>query len=375
MPNVSRAFGGPTESLIGYAQAAHTQDIEVHVAAPSMPADDRAWLEEQLPDVTLHTFPSMGRHAYVVAPGLWMWLWRHAGHFDAVHVHGLFNPVSSVSARLGVRSRVPTVMRPFGTLSRYTFSRRSAVKRLYHRLLDRSALRRAAALHFTTAAERDEADRLPLDLDGRAHVVPPPWRGPMPSVDSDAKAERPTVLFMSRLHPKKNVAGLIEAWRRVVEAEPAAQLWVAGDGDEDYVQTLYETVRGYGLEDTVSFLGFVRGEEKERVLREAWAFALPSHQENFGVAVLEAVAAGLPVVISGEVQLCGFVEENGLGVVVDRTEAGDVAAGLRDVLADDAKRRRIAERGPAAVQDTFSVERVGTQLRALYEEVGRSGQR
>jgi glycosyltransferase involved in cell wall biosynthesis len=367
MPNVSRAFGGPTESLIGYGQAARAQDIDVHVAAPSVPADDRAWLTEQLPDATLHTFASAGRHAYVVAPGLWAWLWRHADRFDAIHVHGLFNPVSSLAARFGVRSGTPTVMRPFGTLSRYTFSRRSTLKRLYFTFLDHPALRRAAALHFTTAAERDEADRLSLDLDARAHVVPPPWRGPMPSVDLDAKAERPTALFLSRLHPKKNVTGLIEAWREVVDDRPDARLWIAGDGEADYVEGLHETVRRHGLGDSVSFLGFVSGDEKARVLREAWAFVLPSHQENFGVAVLEAVAAGLPVVISGEVQLCSFVEQNELGIVVDRTNASAVAAGLRDVLANPAGRQRIAEQGPAAVQATFSVDRVGKQLRRMYE--------
>ena len=101
--------------------------------------------------------------------------------------------------------------RPFGTLSRYTFSRRSTFKQLYFALLDRPALRRVEAIHFTTEAERTEADR-------------------------------PTVLFMSRLHPKKNVRGLLHAWTRVVEQRPDAQLWVAGDGDEAYVHGLHHLV-------------------------------------------------------------------------------------------------------------------------------------
>jgi glycosyltransferase involved in cell wall biosynthesis len=116
---------------------------------------------------------------------------------------------------------------------------------------------------------------------------------------------------------------------------------VAGDGDDDSVQRLYETVETHGLSESVSFLGFVSGAEKERVLREAWAFALPSHQENFGVAVLEAVAAGLPVVISGAVQLRAFVEDHDLGVVVDRSDPSAIAEGLQAVLADEAGRRRV----------------------------------
>ncbi|MCS4199759.1 glycosyltransferase [Salinibacter ruber] len=369
MPNVSRAFGGPTESLIGYAQAARTQGMDVHVAAPSVSAEDEAWLREQLPEATLHFFASAGQHAYVVAPGLWIWMWQEAKRFDAAHVHGLFNPVSSLSAWIGIVRGVPTVMRPFGTLSRYTFSRRSALKRLYFTLLDRPALRRAAAIHFTTEAERDEANRLSINFEDRSAVVPPPWRGETITADMDKKADRPTVLYMSRLHPKKNVQGLLRAWAQVVADRPDAQLWVAGDGDDDYVQRLRDTVATHGLGELVSFLGFVSGDEKERVLREAWAFALPSHQENFGVAVLEAVAAGLPVVISGEVQLRSFVEEKDLGRIVDRTDPSAIATGLSTVLADDAGRRRVAEDGPRAVEETFSVDRVGGELRDLYESV------
>ena len=369
MPNVSRAFGGPTESLIGYAQAARTQGMNVHVAAPTVSAEDEAWLKEQLPEATFHFFASAGQHAYVVAPGLWTWMWQEAKRFDAVHVHGLFNPISSLSARIGIARDVPTVMRPFGTLSRYTFSRRSTLKRLYFALLDRPALRRAAAVHFTTEAERDEANRLSINFEDRSAVVPPPWRGEARAPDMEEKADRPTVLYMSRLHPKKNVRGLLRAWAQVVAERPDAQLWVAGDGDDDYVQCLRDTVATHGLGESVSFLGFVSGDEKERVLREAWAFALPSHQENFGVAVLEAVAAGLPVVISGEVQLRSFIEENDLGRIVDRTDPSAIAAGLRAVLSDEAGRQRVAEEGPVAVEEIFSLGRIGEQLCGLYESI------
>ena len=372
MPNVSRAFGGPTESLIGYARAAHTQGVDVHVAAPSVSAEDEAWLREQLPDATFHLFASAGRHAWVVAPGLWAWLWRHGAPYDAVHVHGLFNPISSLSAQIAVRRGYPTVMRPFGTLSRYTFSRRSALKRLYFQLLDRPSLQRTDGIHFTTEAERSEAARLDLSLDDRSHIVPPPWRGDTSPADLSARAERPTILFMSRLHPKKNVAGLLDAWAQVVEGHPDARLWIAGDGDDDYVEERRRQTERLGLQDHVSFLGFVQGEDKERVLREAWAFVLPSHQENFGVAVLEAVAAGLPVVISGEVQLRTFIEENDLGVVVDRTDPAAIAGGLQEMLTSRVVRERCAHAGPEAVQATFSEARIGEQLAQMYQSVSSS---
>jgi len=368
MPNVSRAFGGPTESLIGYAQAAATQDVTVDVVAPAVAADDRAWLQEALPDTTqVHGFASAGRHAWVVAPGLWVWLARHASRYDVIHVHGLFNPVSSLAARIAVASTTPTVMRPFGTLSRYTFSRRSTLKQLYFRLLDRPALRRANAIHFTTEAEREEASRFDLALEERSHIVPPPWRGDVVRSGTD-KTAHPTVLFMSRLHPKKNVNGLLEAWAQVIATHPDAELIIAGAGEDGYVQALHENVRALDLEDNVSFAGFVTGTEKQRLLASSWAFALPSHQENFGVAVLEAIAAGLPVVISDAVQLRAFVEAHNLGVITDRTP-DTIASALREVLSRSDWRSACATRGPEAVAETFSLEAVGKQLVEMYRAV------
>lgn len=370
MPNVSRAFGGPTESMIGYVSAASTQDITAHVAAPRVGEADREWLTNALPaSTTLHEFASLGRHAWVLAPGLWTWLAQNGHCYDAVHVHGLFNPISSISARIAVARNMPLVMRPFGTLSRYTFSRRSTLKNLYFRLLDRPALLRANAVHFTTEAEREEAKRHDLSLNGRSHVVPPPWRGDVGAVDNAKKTEHPTVLFMSRLHPKKNITGLLEAWQSVSQAYPKAELIIAGSGGDEYTDMLHERVDDLELEQSVSFPGFVTGEEKARLLRTSWLFVLPSHQENFGVAVLEALAAGLPVVISDAVQLDAFVTAKDLGKVVPR-DASAISSALTSVLGDRQWLADRAERAPGAVAETFSLDRVGEQLRAMYASIG-----
>ncbi|WP_040605752.1 glycosyltransferase [Salisaeta longa] len=370
MPNVSRAFGGPTESLIGYAQAAHHAGIAVDVAAPA-PPDDLAWLQAQVPFASFHFFRGWGRHAYAIAPGLWSFVWERGAAYDVVHTHGLFNPVSSLAARVSTARGYPTVMRPFGTLSRYTFSRRALLKRLYFYTVDRPALQAAAALHFTTAAEKDEAARLPLDtVSSRGHVVPPPWRGTRASEPSTAKASRPTVLFLSRLHPKKNIEGLLEAWRQVVQACPTAHLQIAGTGAEPYVAARKKQARTLGIDASVTFCGFLTGADKAAALARAWVFVLPSHQENFGIAVLEAVAAGLPVVISPEVQLASFVQQHDLGRVTDRSPDA-IAAALTTLLQDRERRASIAARTSDAVAATFGRSVVGQQLRQMYESTAQ----
>ena len=371
MPNVSRAFGGPTESLIGYVSAASTQGITAHIAAPRISDADRTWLVDALPSsAVLHEFGSLGRHAWVISPGLWIWLTRHCRRFDVVHVHGLFNPISSVSSRIAIARHAPLVIRPFGTLSRYTFSRRSTLKKLYFRVLDQPALREASAVHFTTEAEQVEAQRHPLSLTGRSHIVPPPWRGNLENVNQAEKTKHPTVLFMSRLHPKKNVSGLLNAWKSVSAEYPEAELIVAGNGDDDYVEMLQDQVSNLNIGQSVSFPGFVTGGEKDRLLRTSWLFVLPSHQENFGVAVLEALASGLPVVISDAVQLDAFVTANDLGMVVSRDESA-VASALKTALGDQAWLTDRAERAPKAVAETFSLTRVGNQLHTMYASARR----
>lgn len=370
MPSVSRSYGGPTQSLIGYAQAGRRAGLDLHVAAPRPPAPDEGWLREQLPEATFHFFRGVGSGAFAVAPGLFAWLYRCGRAFDAVHTHGLFNPTSSGAARLGAMRGWPLVIRPFGTLSRYTFShQRARLKREYFRFVDRPSVRQAGGLHFTTAAERDEAARLDLNLGDRAFVVPPPFRGPY--AQTEPKAPVPTALFLSRLHPKKNVSGLLSAWKRILGVHPDAQLIVAGRGPDDYENKLWQQSAALGLRDHVSFAGFVKGKEKQKLLASAHVFALPSHQENFGVAVLEAVAAGLPVVISPQVQLASFIERHELGRVAERDPV-PLAEALAEALGRSSLRQRCAKVGPERVKEHFSPEAVSAQLRDLYAHVARS---
>ncbi|MEZ4701058.1 MAG: glycosyltransferase [Rhodothermales bacterium] len=369
MPSVARSFGGPTQSLVGYVDAARAVGLSTTVAAPACQEADRAWLEAQLPGTDIQLFPGMASGTFMASPALIGWMKAHAGAFDVVHVHGLLNLVSSLAARTAVSMRRPLVVRPFGTLSRYTFAHRRAwLKHGYFRTLDRPNLRRARGLHFTTGEERDEAEWHRLGLRGRSFVVPPPLALP-PPVDADSGLDRgEDVVFLSRLHPKKNVEGLLRAWPHVLERAPAARLTIAGDGEPGYVSQLHALAASLGIADRVHFAGFVHGAAKTRLLDRSRLFVLPSFQENFGVAVLEAIAAGLPVVIAPAVQLASFVERHRLGRVVDPEPAG-LAGAIAETLADRASQARCRQEGPRLVADTFSPEAVGQQLLTMYENV------
>ncbi|MEO8879437.1 MAG: glycosyltransferase [Gemmatimonadaceae bacterium] len=362
-PYISRAYGGPTYSLAAYARASIAAGVKVSIAAPRPPADDR-WLAGELPDVALQEFSAYGRGAFLASPALHRWLAANGRDFDVVHVHGLLNPVSSLAARACVRHGWPFIIRPFGTLSRYTFAhRRGELKEAYSERIDRPNLRRASAVHFTTTVERDESAWQGIDWGSRAFVIPPPWVAPKTAAPRTMRTTRRTVLFLSRLHPVKNVELLLAAWPLVRMEHPDARLLIAGEGDAGYVHSL--RAKASSLGDSVNFLGFVEGLEKAKLLGESDLFVLPSLHENFGIAVLEALACGLPVVVTREVQLSGFVAEHSLGVIAEQS-AEALASAIVEALENDVLTVRCREHGSALTASYFSVDIVGRQLLDMY---------
>jgi glycosyltransferase involved in cell wall biosynthesis len=367
-PSLNRLYGGPVYSVVAFARAARAAGVDVTIAGPKPPDKELEWAHAELPGMTIHTFPTVGADAFILSLPLVTWLTRHASEFDVIHVHGLLNPVSSLSALVAVRKKVPLVLHPFGTLSQYTFKhRRRWLKRAYFRLLDGPNLREAGAVHFTTATERDESLLHRLEWGGRAHVIPPPWIGDnVPSAPRMRDRPAVNVLIIARLHPVKNIEGLLDAWTTVVRRIPDARLTIAGDGKPDYIRELRARVARLGIKDSVKFTGFVRAAEKAQLLAAADLFVLPSYHENFGVVVLEALAAGIPVVLTPEVQISSFVVEHGLGRVAKRTPDA-IADTIIEALGDTDLRVRCRDVAPSLLTEHFAPQKVGVMLRNMYE--------
>lgn len=368
-PSIAQSYGGPTHSLAGYAVASRYVKIEVSIAAPRCSAADLNSFATRAVDAELHLFPASGSGAFSVSPALVRWVRRSAAAYDVVHVHGLFNPISSLSARAGLARGAIVVIRPFGTLSRYTFEhRRTALKRLYFRLIERHNLLEAAALHFTTTTERRDADWHGIDFTGRAHVVPPPsLAGPPLTRGHSIGGDSARVVFLGRMVPVKNLECLLDAWPFVRRKMPNALLEIAGDGEPWYVRTLHERAARLGIAGSVAFSGFVSGEKKVNLLSQATLVVLPSLHENFGVAVLEAVEAGVPVLVSPEVQLADFVRAENAGRVIESRPV-PLASAILEMIGPGGEvlRLRVHEHGPEIVAKTFSPQAIGELLSTMY---------
>ena len=357
-PSIERAYGGPTQSLAGYIAASRTTGAQIDVAAP-LPAKHEVDVLSEAGARRVETFTGYGRGSTAASPALVRWVTRHARGYDVIHVHGLFNFISTFAARAAIKAGAAVVIRPFGTLSRYTFEhRRGALKRPWFENLERPNLNKAAAVHFTSATEREEAEWNELGLGDRAYVVPPPF---IPSrVTQRKSSDRRVALFLGRLHPVKNVEALIDAWPLVLARHPGALLQIAGEGSRQYMQKLRDRAK-----EGVEFLGFLSGSEKEDALARATVLVLPSMHENFGMVVIEAIAAGVPVIVSQHVQLLDFIAGNHLGLVaLDSPDSIAKAIGI--VFTDPALGDRVSEHGRRLVEESYNPEIIGKQLETMY---------
>jgi glycosyltransferase involved in cell wall biosynthesis len=172
------------------------------------------------------------------------------------------------------------------------------------------------------------------------------------------------VLFLSRLDPKKGVDVLIESFVSLVRRSEfgAWRLVIAGDGPRDYVAALKEKAAN---SHWVIFTGWVEGEQKEAILRNAALLALPSRQENFGFCVREALARGVPVLLSPQVNLAREIEAAEAGWIVGRDE---LTVGLASVLADETRRAHYGKAAHVFAQ-RYSWKKTAADLIDLYEEV------
>ena len=279
---------------------------------------------------------------YKVAPSLVPWLWRNLNDFDAVHIHALFS-FSSVAAGLIARARgVPYIIRPLGTLTAYGMTRRATLKRASFALLEAPILRRAAAVHFTSKQEQEEAHALNIPM--RGVVIPLGVEGLGTGDFSRLETEYPVlagklvVLFLSRVDPKKNIEALLEGYATNPTARKNSLLVIAGSGEARYTERLKSRAQALGITDYIIWLGHVEGQRKRDAFARADLFVLPSFSENFGIAVLEAMLAGLPCILGEGVAVAKPAAADGAALAVPPAPDG-IAAALNRLLSDENLRK------------------------------------
>lgn len=385
-------YGGPiqTAAEIGALQAARGHHVIVAttnidgVGVLDVPTEEPVIVA----GMEVRYFPvTRVARSYCYSPKLRRFLATEGRLADVVHVHSLFLWPTTAAALASRSVGVPYIIRPAGMLDRVCIEKpyapsagrflSRAKKEIYLRTLGRVDLSGAAALHFTSQAEAKSAEWARLDLP--AFVIP--LGVPARILDREAdvsfigNVKRPTVIaYLARLDRKKGLELLLESVAILGRKRSDFELVIAGSGEAPYSDSLLRLVEDKGLGHLVKFVGFLENDAKWKFLRDADIFVLPSFSENFGIAVIEAMAAGTPVVVSDQVQIHEEISKAGAGLVVDRS-AEAVRIALERLLDSPAWRQSAGQNGRTFVKQTLTWERIAPRIEAMYARVVKSGSR
>jgi len=359
------------------AVAARGHDVEIFTT--DQDGTDRLDVPTNRPinvqGVQIHYFRSTLRRLWPVSIPLWRALARQIADYDLVHIHSLYLFHGAVAAYYCRRSRVPYIVRPHGTLDPYIYARHRFRKALCEVAFERRNLRNAAGIHFT--AEEEQRLALPyihgaasfvaplgLHLDEYVNAVPSrSFRAFFPEI-----GDRKIVLHLGRLNFKKGLDILVDAFARVAREREDVHLVLAGPDDSGYGRNIKIRIIELGLESRATFTGLLQGELKLAAVHDASVFALPSYSENFGIAVVEAMACGCPVVISDKVNIWREVKAGGAGLIIE-CSADACASALSRLLGDETLRKEMGHRGQRLVRERFNWSSLGAQLEGAYEDI------
>ncbi len=360
---------GVANAVTGLAYALKAQGIQSELCAPLLQGDQLETLDA-LRGLTTHLFPQSPLLPRTVTPALGRFLDQSIQRFDLVHIHGLWRYPQWAAAQAAQRRGIPYVISPHGMCEPFEMARKGWRKQLHWNLLESHNLRQASTIHAITEEERSHCESLTKTSvqvipNGVTLTLPEEH---VPELESHLPLALPSpvpvLLFLGRLHPKKGLDLLLQALSQTAQDQPV-HLVLAGPDPVGYRATLLEQVNRYHLETRVHFPGMVTGLAKRALLARADAFVLPSYSEGFSIAVLEAMAAAKPVIIT---RRCYFdrVAEAGCGWVVEPT-----VAGLTDALSAFLKLTpeewsTMGFKGKALVEKEYTWSVVARQMHELY---------
>lgn len=249
---------------------------------------------------------------------------------------------------------------------------------LYTLLIEKRNLNHAAAIHYTAEEELQLAMDcdiaappvvVPLGVDATIYERVPHERllsGRFPEI-----VGKKVVLFLGRLNFKKGLDILAAAFDLVRKDRPDVHLVIAGPDNEGYAWRVEKWVSAAATAGAVTFTGMLEGDEKLAAFREAAVFVLPSYSENFGISVVEAMACGVPVIISDKVNIWREVRQSGAGMVT-RCNAEEVAAAILEILADEQRARMMGCNGKDLVQKHYTWTAAAAAMEGVYQNIVES---
>jgi glycosyltransferase involved in cell wall biosynthesis len=381
IPSIAKVRGGPSVAVIQMVKSLRNTGIDAEIVT----TNDNGHILLDVPLRVLHEYNGVpvrffSRFSpfihvvreYAFSVDLTVWLWQHLRDYDLVHIHAIFSYPSTIAMAIARFQNVPYITRPLGQLCEWSLQQSKQKKEIYLKIIEKANLKGAKALHLTSEQEQRELKLLAWDLPD--FILPHGLVLPAPITNAREKLhqmlniplEVPIILFLSRLHPKKGLDYLITALSKLHNQNFAFVL--AGGGDPEYEAELDRLVQENNLSDRTHKLGFVGGEKKDICLQGADLYALTSHSENFGIAVLEALASGAPALVTTGVALSDLVKDQNLGWVVD-LEIEAIVSSIQEFLDNPDIARQKGDRAAQYVAANYSWGKIAQALKAIYTKI------
>lgn len=303
------------------------------------------------------------------------WLWKNIKKYDLLHIHALFSYLSTISMVIARLKKVPYINQPHGLLCEWSLQQSSLKKKIYLSLIERSNLHHSHILQLTSSKEVQEVESLGLGVP--SVVIPLGLQVPAAISNATQKLQemfnippgQPIILFLSRLHYKKGLDYLIPALSKIKEKKFTFIL--AGNGSPEYEVQISELLIDNQIEHCTHRPGFVIGDMKDILLQGSDIFVLTSHSENFGVVVLEAMAAGLATIVTPGVALASMIKENNIGYVPE-LDIEEISSMIEHCLADPQEAKEMGDRARQFILDNYTWDKVASKMISVYENIIQS---
>ncbi|WP_178086952.1 glycosyltransferase [Methylacidimicrobium tartarophylax] len=376
IPGIPKISGGPGVSVAAMAGRLVANGWEVTVLTSNQGISEGLVPIEK--NVELKIFPLSGKwnRRFLRCPELIEWLYREGSRFDVVDIQGIWSFICSDMAKACQALRIPYVITPHGQASKWDVGKAPVRKRIFASLWLSGAWKGASGYRFLSEEER----RGCWFPEAGKGVITPNWLEPAqkPEDHSSTEALRSlelrgdgqTVLFLGRLDPQKGVLELLHVFEQLWRRRPETVLLLVGPGRTRYAEQVRRRVDSMTGSRNIRLLGPLYGVEKQAVLGAASVFVALSKSEGLPTAVLEALRASIPVIVTPGANI-PEVEEYGAGFVVHGRE--DAVTKIETILQDSGLRSRMAENAKRLFEQRFSPENVFPNLIAFYRAiVGKS---
>jgi glycosyltransferase involved in cell wall biosynthesis len=391
IPSVASVRGGPSQSVLEMVSALRSQGIDAEIVTTNdnsknlldVPLHQLTDQFAEYENVPIRFFPRFSPNIHAVrefsfSRSLTTWLWRHISEYDLVHVHTIFSYAPTIAMAIARIKKIPYINTPCGMLCEWSLEQKSLKKEIYLRLFEKANLQASQFLHLSSTQEQQELELLGWDL---SNLILP-YGLALPAAIANAReqlhqmlnlpTEIPVILFLSRLHLKKGLDYLIPALGKLRDCAGHHNFAfvLAGSGSAEYEAEVERLLQENHLADRTYKLGFVAGEKKNICLQGADLYALTSHSENFGIAVLEALASGTPALLTTGVGLSDLVKKQNLGWVVD-LEIEAIATAIQDFLDHPQIANQIGDRAAQYVSENYTWSEIANRLIVIYKNILR----